>query len=82
MTVTAFVITGNAKKVFAVLALRARWEREKANEAMRLLSIARQRESLNQCPVNDEARCDVPGDIPCARVCKVFTESIAKANEG
>ena len=49
----------------------------KTNQA-REAYIELKRRTLNQCPVNDEARCNVPDEIPCAKVCPVFGKSIGE----
>ena len=43
-----------------------------------LAQIELTRRTLNQCTVNDEARCNVPAELPCAKVCPVFGKSIGK----
>ena len=47
-------------------------------EQAQLAGIELTRRTLKQCKVNDEARCNVPDDIPCAKVCPVFWKSIGE----
>ena len=42
-------------------------------EARRYMFINLRRENMRQCPVDDDARCDIPAVLPCNEArCPVF----------